>query len=1027
MRNLPRHLALLAAASWFGLAHAEAEPPHVSLSVKFELRPDRDSWDVASQIAQGLGRVTRSNSGGYVILLNDRVGLKQAVEAVRGRKSVQKAEPVEPVFPTQFMTIRSVSKLKALVARWESSYNEYLAFHEKEDKDKSGAGESIDEIPGLDAMGGYLQWLQYRAYPNDTVDLSGSEQLRQFRMTQMGQVPANSALWEFMGPTNLNIPYRTYYGLRPINGRVSALAYHPTQAGTYYKGSDGGVWKTTDSGVNWTPLTDNWPSLEVSSLAIDPVDPNIVYAGTGDHHYSSFGGFGIMKSTDGGQTWSQKGLGVIGNAAVSAIRVLPEDPNIVFATSGNGGGNPGKILRSTDRGETWSQAVAVTTNYCGLSIGANSGSGRIIWAIGSGTPMRIFKSTDNGANWTAVTAPTTGNNGTVGIAASKINPNVAYVLAGGSQKIYKTTDGGNTWTDTTGNFPGGTNWSQAWYDYYIETGVTGSQDIVVVGLIDVCVSINGGSTWRNAGGDNWTATYSGTAIVHNDQHGVAVNPNNLSEFLIGCDGGVYRGLYNSSTDRMNWTILNRNLGVTQFYTISTHPTNKDYAMGGTQDNATPHSFADLLNWGNPGAGDGAGCVISQHNPAIQYDSYQGQNIRRTNNSYGSSFSITPSWSGHSVPFIGKLWQDPNNSAFIYANTNYLNRYNASSSQWTLRVGNIVMGSTVSAVAPAPGDSNTIYAGTSDGRVWLSTDFGANFVRIDRQGQANGLPNRAMSDISVNPFNKRDVVVVLSGSGTPRAYRTLDAFAAAPVWTSVTGSGSSALPNISMNAIARDLADPLNTWYVGTDGGVWKTTNAGASWIDITQPLGMPNIPVNGLEVRPGTGYLTAATWGRGMWRLRLAGAATTSVPSLFRVVYGRTDTGNAASLSAIDGNVLRICRFLVPNQQVAPVTVEVESTTPVTDPASVAFQTVARATSAGNFTETLDLFDWQANQFVDPANSSLDTTFRLAEAKSSVNASRFIGAGGALKARYQVRANGPTAVPSWCIEHDRASWLVTRQ
>jgi photosystem II stability/assembly factor-like uncharacterized protein len=1027
VKTFPRGLAIVAAFSCFAAARSETAEPRVRLAVRFELRPERDSWEVAGLVASGLGKVKSDGPRKYIVELSGSVGLRKAVAAVRARQSVKAAEPLEPVFPTQFMSVRSVSKLASLVARWEESYKEFLSFREGGEARKPGIGEPMDEIPGLDALGGYLQWLRYRAYPDDILDLRGYEELVRARAAQMGQNPPRSSQWEYMGPTNLNIPYRIYYGLRPINGRVSALAFHPTQPGTFYKGSDGGVWKTTDFGASWTPLTDHWPSLEVSSLAIDPVDPNIIYAGTGDHHYSSFGGFGIMKSTDGGQTWSQKGLSVLGNAAVSAIAIHPDDPNIVFATSGNGGGNPGKILRSTDRGETWSQVVAVTTNYCGVSIGAGSGSGRTVWAIGAGAPPRLFKSTDNGNNWTALTLPTTGYNGTASVAASKIHPDTAYVLACGSQRILKTTDGGQTWTDVTNNFPGGYNWSQAWYDYFIETGVNGSQDIVVVGLIDVAMSVNGGATWRNAGGDNWTATYSGTAIVHNDQHGIAVNPNNPSEFLIGCDGGVYRGVYNASNDRMSWSILNRNLGVTQFYTLSTHPTNKDYAMGGTQDNATPHSFADLANWGNPGAGDGAGCVISQNNPLVQYDSYQGQNIRRTNNAYGSSFDITPNWSGHSVPFIGKLWQDPNNSSIIYANTNFLNRYNATTGQWTLRVGNTALGASVSAVAPAPGDSNTIYVGTSDGRVWLSTDFGANFARIDRQGQTNGLPNRAVTDISVNPFNKRDVVVTLSGSGTPRAFRTLDAWAAAPVWTSVSGSGAAALPNISVNAIVRDLSDPLNTWYAATDAGVWKTTDAGANWIDVTQPLGLPNIPVNAMEARPGTGYLTAATWGRGMWRLKLAGPALTSVPVSFRVVYGRTEAGNVASLGAIDGNLLRVCRFMVPNQQVAPVTVEIEGSTTITDPASVAFRTVARAPSGGSFAETLDLFDWQAGQFVNPSVSALEPSFRLAETKTAVAASRFVGAGGALKARYQVRATSPTAVPSWCVEHDQAVWHITSQ
>jgi photosystem II stability/assembly factor-like uncharacterized protein len=617
--------------------------------------------------------------------------------------------------------------------------------------------------------------------------------------------------------------------------------------------------------------------------------------------------------------------------------------------------------------------------------------------------------------------------GTLDLACSKVNAQTAYLLDGGNSRIWKTTDNGATWTDTTNNFPGGYNWSQAWYDWHIATSSRpGGIDVVYVGLIDIAMSRDGGATWRNTGGANFTATYSGTAITHNDQHCAAVNPNDPNEVLVGNDGGCYILTYNPTTDVVSWANLNRNLGITQFYTLATHPTSEGTILGGTQDNASPHAKGDILNWTNPGAGDGAGCAIDPVSTNTRYDSYQGQNIRRTDNAYSSSFDITPSWSGHSTPFIGMVWLDRTNPRFLYANTNYMNRYDKNSGTWTLKLGNFSFGTTNLCFETAVGDSNTMYVGTGNGKVYVSRNFGSNWTSIDRVGQSGGIPNRAVMWVRANPMDKNDVLVCLSGTGTSKVWRCADTTAAAPQWSDVGGLASG-VPDVPANCIERHPADPENTWYLATDVGVYRTDNAGATWTDYTGAFGLPNVEVTRLQAVQGTGKLVAATFGRGIWQISLSAPEETVAPSSLLVRFGRLDSGDVASLAADDGNPLRTCKFLVPNLGVAPITVEVDGATMSAAPTGVRLAVRSRFVTVGNFRQTLDMYDWTAGQF-DPTDvraDALTSPYNTVELVGTGDVGRYIGTGGALRARYRIVPTGPVAAAAWCVEHDRVNWIVT--
>ncbi|MDK3162505.1 hypothetical protein QPK87_39070 [Kamptonema cortianum] len=908
LKSKGRCLLVAAFAVFSSLAFASSRI--VSLDVKVTFKPGLDKPEIASALASGYGKVIHDGEGYWIIRLTDPKGAPEKLAKMAMRSSVKEAKLLPPQLPEAEKLKSGVSFLRQTVDEYKEAY----IIYGKATGDWGPESEDLDgdemphELPGLDFLEAYLQHKELRAYPNEQIDFTGfneyvDERTRQNQqMTPIGrrdsqrgssnkfniQAATAQGNWQYLGPTNLSVPYRIYFGLSPCNGRIGAVAIDHTNPNVYYAGgAQGGIWKSTDAGVNWTPLGDNWPTLGVSSIAISPSDPNLVLAGTGDHHGFDVAGIGVMRSTDGGATWTRVATNM-GSSCVATIVFNPANPNQVVAVTGRTS-NTG-IYRSTDAGLTWTRVVS-GGNWGGLSLGMPDGTGqRYLWATSAGNPGLIYRSTDFGASWTSITSFSsviTGNQGTFDVAASKSAPGTVYVLAPTPRKVIKSVDGGATWTDSTAGFPNGSsnyNWSQGWYDYHISTstrpnGSGGFHDVVYVQLIDINISIDGGASWRNMGGSNFTAAYTGTAICHQDHHSFAIDPNDPNKAIVGSDGGVYRFTYNPTNDTVSWDRLSANLGVTQFYTLAVHPTNPNYIKGGTQDNATPHTFGNTASWGNPGAGDGAGCAINPFNTNFQYNSSQYHGLSKTTNGYASKTGFKPNFGSDRVPFIGKMWLDPNNGRYLYVNTDYLWRYDEDTDTWSARIGGVQHAggsSRINAMDIALGDSNRLVTGTGDGRVWLSTNFGANWTRIDRQGQSGGLPNRAITSVSINPTNHAEVLVGFSGSGD-HLYRCTNVNAATPTWTSVNGGSGQALPNVSLNSIARDPWFPNDTWYVGTDLGVFMTRNAGATWTDITQSRGLPNVQVNEVIANKTTKYLTAATFGRGMWNLKIVPADVSSV------------------------------------------------------------------------------------------------------------------------------------------------------
>ncbi len=783
------------------------------------------------------------------------------------------------------------------------------------------------KVPG--AFEAYLWWYRQRAYPNDRIDWAAFGRAED-RRAAMAAAPFGTARtvhatavptgrWEFLGPTNLPTPYRRYYG--PLDsttsGRVNGLAFAPGLAGTYYLASaSGGVWKTTDGGSAWTALSDSWRNLVTASIAVDPTNANNVWVGTGDLDggKNAFA-YGLMHSSDGGATWTN----VTRNGFWGSFRRIafnPSNPQQITAVSGTGQGTSGAIAFTSDGGATWFLAEGSgLADYAGLSYSAPfeayGQTFRRCYVSGNSFGGTLaFSPIGDWSNTTNISRPPLSNNYQyLDVAASATDSEIVYLLSATDRTIWRgdwratpPTAIGPVWTNVTNNFPSDLspgdnyNWSQRDWDYHIACArdPASGGNVVYVGLIDLAASTDEGASWTSVG-LSYAADALGNALAltHNDQHIMAVSPDNPAEMLVGNDGGVY-GLSYNGNGSWSWSDgLSRGLGITQFYHAAFHPTDPTRMIGGTQDNASPVSQGDLANWINRGGGDGGFSAVDRFSPLIQFTNTQATIIRngagnqidgslaiyRTGNGWATSSMLpfpSPGIGAEPVAFIVPMTLDPSNPSQLYTATNHLWRWDDSSSQWTLTFNVQTLagaGQYVTFIAVAPSDGNRIYTGSSDGRVWMTPDAGSTWTRID--SGTTSLPNRWVTGIAVDPANRDRILVTVSGTGTGHLWQCTDTLAAARTWIDRSGTGGSGLADIAADTVAIDPASPATNWYVGNDVGVFMTSDGGGSWSNATGPLGLPNVQVNRLEIVPGTGYLMAATWGRGIWRIALGTPAAT--------------------------------------------------------------------------------------------------------------------------------------------------------
>ena len=693
-----------------------------------------------------------------------------------------------------------------------------------------------------------------------------------------GVNPWGSVTFSSDGPNNFMPPYQWGFGPSQMSGRVNGVAYDPNNPSTYYiAAAGGGVWKTTNAGVSWKCLTNSWPAQATACVTVDPQNSNVIYVGTGDIVYGTTP-FGIMKSSDGGNTWTNEGASMF-PGTVYKVKVDPDNDQLVTAIAG------GSIYHSTDGGTTWTDVYdsnggsMLDLQYGLRPVGAGVASApHVLLATGAG--VGVVLSEDNGATWTVLDngSTLTANGGGCSIAPSATQYNTYYVLDGGNNAVVKESFDSSfnvTSTVLTGTL-GSENWSNQWYDYYIRCAGAGGTDQLYVGLLDIFEY--DGQT-NTSGQPLWTSllqTYSGSDLAHTDQHALALDPNDTTQthFLIGNDGGVYQFLVTPGTGGVNSAVqatsLNSGLNITQFYHIDANSRQAGWILGGSQDNGTSTSnvggpgHTDDANWLGVGGGDGGGCVIDSQDPSITYGTAEYSFIYYSTEYWtGGSTDISLSAGNETKPFVPLMVQDPNNGNVIYSNTDYLYRWNYATKSWTNHVGGIQFSNgIIQAIAVAPSNSNVVYAGTSGGKIWMTTDGGNSWKVIN-----NGTPN-SIEGLSVLSYNPYDVLAVGNGA----VVHCTNTQVASPVWTSITGQQGNRLPAIDYHVVARNPYDPADVFFVGSDIGGFYTVDGGNNWYNLNAGTGMPAAQISDIKAVVGTGpeaghgLLTISTYGRGVYQ-----------------------------------------------------------------------------------------------------------------------------------------------------------------
>ncbi|HEX4877637.1 MAG TPA: T9SS type A sorting domain-containing protein [Chitinophagaceae bacterium] len=646
--------------------------------------------------------------------------------------------------------------------------------------------------------------------------------------TSMGSLRTEAGSWTELGPWGWN---RTS-GWNPGTGRLSAYAIHPANENIIYVGSPGGgIWKSVNGGLNWAPLTDNnanW--MSVFALTIDPVNQNIVYAGMS-------GSVGIIKSLNGGATWSAAGAGPSGT--VRKILIHPSNTSVVFAAATNG------IWRSVNAGASWTQVHSGSKE----DIEFKPDDVNIMYATGND----VYRSTDNGVTWTLVsTAQGITNTGRTLVAVSPANPNYVYVVqASGSifGRLYKSTDAGLSFiTTVVGNPSSGTNYfgyetngtgttGQATYDMAMDVSPTNASEVHIAGII----------CWKSTNeGNNFTATTAWSlpnsiGYNHADVHGLMFVNNNLYSIS---DGGLYKSINNGD----DWTDLSTGLGIRQFYRIASSPTNATVITGGAQDNGTAAKQASGV-WVDWLGADGMEGLVSPTNHLNLWGTSQNGSIYRSTNG-GNSYSGLPRPSAGQ--WVTPLAIHPTNETIVYGGWTGVYKSTNSGTSWT-NISPTAITVTLADLAVAPSDPNYIYASTGS-TLYVTTDDGATWATRTAPATIN--------DIAVDPTNPSKIWIACN-STTNRVMVSTDAGA---TFTNV----SSNLPAIVARAVVVDDNTPRGI-YVGMNIGVYYKTEPDANWTNYSDNL--PLVAINELEIQKLAGKIRVATYGRGVWESPVANAA----------------------------------------------------------------------------------------------------------------------------------------------------------
>jgi photosystem II stability/assembly factor-like uncharacterized protein len=662
---------------------------------------------------------------------------------------------------------------------------------------------------------------------------------------------AGTAQWDPVGPSN-------------VGGRMTSVGCAPKKPNTIWAGAaGGGVWKSDDGGRQWRGLWHSQPTLNIGSIAVDPANPAIVYCGTGEANLSadSYPGVGVFRSTDGGDTWQ-----VLAPADTTGIPTrigcLIVDPfdathlclgGVTHATGGSDG-----MFVSRDGGLSWGrQTFPGSGSYrCHAIVFHPTMRDTLFATIAArGAQSGIWKSTNGGASWTqlknGLPSPEQIERTSLAIAASQ--PSVIYAISSAQDEtvlgVFRSNDGGANWTNIAG-----THFAKEGQMSYGNTIAVhpANPDHVLCGGVDLHLTRDGGKTWVRT--TKWDAERGKPNYAHADHHCLLMPVEQPGLVYDMNDGGMDVSMDGGLT----WANRSNGLAVSMFYDVDVAQSDGRMFGGGMQDNGTnitltgkPDDFVEITG------GDGGWMLIDPKNTDHLYTTSQNMTVNRFRKSDGWKDASPPAKkSEQDAVWMVFLEFDPKDSRTVFAGGLRVWRTKDDGNKW-LAVSPVLDGSPISAVEIAQADSNVVYVGTENGGIYRSLN-GGNSWSGDLASPV--LPGFTITRLLTSPTNAQIVYATVANFNARHVFRSKDG---GQTWMDIDRGQ---LPDVPHHAIAIPRAKPM-TLYVCSDAGVYVSTDAGDSWKSLTRNL--PTVPIVDLVYHEADGTLTAASYGRSLWRLKV--------------------------------------------------------------------------------------------------------------------------------------------------------------
>ncbi len=683
------------------------------------------------------------------------------------------------------------------------------------------------------------------------------------------------------------------------SGRIGEVAVHPSSKSTWYVAvHSGGVWKTVNAGTTWTPLFDTQSSYSIGTIALDPVNPLVVWVGSGENNSQRSVGYGdgVYKSTDGGRNWSNVGLKASNH--IGKILIDPRNPSVVYASAmgplWSAGGDRG-VYKSVDGGKTWAQVLKGDDWTGAYDLQFDPRNPDVLFAttyqrarrqwgfIDGGPGSAIWKSSDAGATWSKLTRGLpTEEMGKIGLAVSPVNGNVVYAIIEAANRgggFYRSIDAGQNWermSQTTGSPP-----------FYYHKLYPDPKDVDRVYSMNVQlqVSDDGGRTFRSIQGRS----------THVDNHALWIDPDDTGHLINGNDGGLYESHDRGAT----WTYM-ANLPLVQFYNVDVSQSESPFYLvcGGTQDNnsvcgpsggVNSHGIANA-DWFITTGGDGFTSRIDPEDPNTIYAESQHGEMVRFDRRTGERIGIQPQ-PEPGEPALRWHWDSPliispHSRSRLYFGSQRLFQSDDRGDSWKPISPDLsrqvdrnklqLMGrvwsidavakntstsffGTIVALSESPLKQGLLFAGTDDGLIHVTEDAGASWRKLE---SFPGVPEMSfVSDVEASRHGVSTVYASFNnhkaGDFKPYLLKSNDGGRS---WASISGN----LPERgSVWAIAEDHLNP-NLLFVGTEFAAFFTLDGGKKWLKFA---GLPTIPVRDIAIQRKENDLVLATFGRGFYIL----------------------------------------------------------------------------------------------------------------------------------------------------------------